>query len=53
MSAASGGSGRGKRWNTDEELVREFTKDPKDEEVSIDELLLTIDELQKEEQKNT
>lgn len=38
---------------TYEELVREFTEDPKNEEVSIDELLLTIDELQKEEQKNT
>ena len=36
-----------------EELVREFTENPKDEKVSIDELLLTIDELQKEEQKNT
>lgn len=41
------------RRRTYEELVREFTEDPKDEEVSIDELLLTIDELQKEEQKNT
>ena len=42
-----------RRRRTYEELVREFTKDPEDEEVSIDELLLTIDELQKEEQKNT
>lgn len=41
------------RRRTYEELVREFTEDPEDEEVSIDELLLTIDELQKEEQKNT
>lgn len=41
------------RRRTYEELVREFTEDPKDEEFSIDELLLTIDELQKEEQKNT
>lgn len=41
------------RRRTYEELVREFTEDPKDEEVSIDELLLTIDELQKEEQKST
>lgn len=41
------------RRRTYEELVREFTEDPKNEEVSIDELLLTIDELQKEEQKNT
>jgi len=41
------------RRRTYEELVREFTEDPKDEDVSIDELLLTIDELQKEEQKNT
>ena len=41
------------RRRTYEELVREFTENPKDEEVSIDELLLTIDELQKEEQKNT
>lgn len=41
------------RRRTYEELVREFTEDPKDEKVSIDELLLTIDELQKEEQKNT
>lgn len=41
------------RRRTYEELVRKFTEDPKDEEVSIDELLLTIDELQKEEQKNT
>lgn len=42
-----------RRRRTYEELVREFTEDPEDEEVSIDELLLTIDELQKEEQKNT
>lgn len=35
------------RRRTYEELVREFTEDPEDEEVSIDELLLTIDELQK------
>ena len=41
------------RRRTYEELVREFTENPKDEKVSIDELLLTIDELQKEEQKNT
>lgn len=41
------------RRRTYEELVREFTEEPEDEEVSIDELLLTIDELQKEEQKNT
>ena len=41
------------RRRTYEELVREFTEDSEDEEVSIDELLLTIDELQKEEQKNT
>ena len=41
------------RRRTYEELVREFTEDPEDEEVSINELLLTIDELQKEEQKNT
>lgn len=41
------------RRRTYEELVREFAEDPEDEEVSIDELLLTIDELQKEEQKNT
>lgn len=41
------------RRRTYEELVREFTEDPEGEEVSIDELLLTIDELQKEEQKNT
>lgn len=41
------------RRRTYEELVREFTENPEDEEVSIDELLLTIDELQKEEQKNT
>ena len=39
------------RRRTYEELVREFTEDPKDEEFSIDELLLTIDELQKEEQE--
>ena len=42
-----------RRRRTYEELVREFTEEPEDEEVSIDELLLTIDELQKEEQKNT
>lgn len=42
-----------RRRRTYEELVREFTEDPEGEEVSIDELLLTIDELQKEEQKNT
>lgn len=42
-----------RRRRTYEELVREFTENPKDEKVSIDELLLTIDELQKEEQKNT
>ena len=41
------------RRRTYEELVREFTEDPVGEEISIDELLLTIDELQKEEQKNT
>lgn len=41
------------RRRTYEELIRKFTEDPEDEEVSIDELLLTIDELQKEEQKNT
>ena len=41
------------RRRTYEELVREFTEDPEGEEISIDELLLTIDELQKAEQKNT
>ena len=41
------------RRRTYEELIRKFTEDPEGEEVSIDELLLTIDELQKEEQKNT
>lgn len=40
-----------RRRKTYEELVDEFTAAAEDEEVSINELLLEIDELQKEEQK--
>ncbi len=41
-----------RRRKTYEELVNEFTAAAEEEEVSIDELLLEIDELQKEEKKN-
>ena len=38
-----------RRRRTYEELVRDFTADQEDEELSIDELLLTIEEIQKDE----